>query len=504
MAAPGSSGAPGAGRRIASGTVARAIGEVVAKAASVVFYIVIARELGEGSFGDFIFGVSLAGVLLTGAGFGTDELIARDVARDREAVHRLFGDALALKTGIGALLIGVIALIVVLGPYSGETAVAVLLLGVAVWIEMLTKTVQAVMQAHEEMKYIAASLIVQRVSTALVGIAVLIAGGDLIAVSLVVVGGAVLGLTSALFWLYRRVSRPRRDIVPSRWAGLIKSGVPLGLIGVLYLLLLRLDATLLSFLSGGDNVEVGHYGAAYRLIEATMFVSWAFGGAVLPWFSRERPAEGVSLARGFELGLKAITAMLLPIAIVFGVLAEPLIDLIYGASFEDAVLPLQLLAGMTVLYGINTYTAVLMISRDRPGAFTRPAAVVLAQNVAFNFVLIPLFGAAGAAANAVLSGLLLAILTMRSAIRIAGPISPMRAFAPPVAAGLAFAAVLVLGGSELSAVPLMTGSVVYVAGFLTIERVFFSRDFRLYQALVGRRGSVPSVAELPAPDSVEP
>ena len=47
----------------------------------------IARELGETGFGDFIFGLSLSTVLFTAAGFGTDELIAREVARNRESVH---------------------------------------------------------------------------------------------------------------------------------------------------------------------------------------------------------------------------------------------------------------------------------------------------------------------------------------------------------------------------------------------------------------------------------
>jgi O-antigen/teichoic acid export membrane protein len=235
-----------------------------------------------------------------------------------------------------------------------------------------------------------------------------------------------------------------------------------------------------------------------------MFVSWAFGGAVLPWFSRDRPAEGLSLARGFELGLKAMIAMLLPVALVFAILAEPLIDLIYGDGFDGAVLPLQLLAAMTVLYGINAYISMLMISRDRPGAFTRPAAIVVGQNVIFNFILIPPFGAAGAAANAVISGILLAVLTLRNATSIAGPISTVRAFAPPVAAGLAFAAVLVLGGSELSLPTLAFAGAIYVGAFLLVERVFFKEDFQLYGELIRRRGSVPSAADLPRPDPLEP
>jgi len=501
--------APAATRRIAGGTVARAVGEAVAKVASVLFYVVLARELGEADFGDFIFGMSLAGVVLTMAAFGTDDLIAREIARDHERVHRMFADTLALKLGLGAVGMVIIAAVLLVVGYPAETQIAVLLLAVAVWIEVLTKTVQAVMQGREEMTYIAASLIVQRVSTAVAGIAILLTGGDLIGAALVMVGGSLLGFFSALYWLYRRVAQPRRDIDRARWMPLIKAGVPLGLVGITYALLLKLDASLLSFLKGGDNTEVGLYGAAFRLIEATMFISWAFGGAVLPWFSRHGSNWKVSLARGYELGLKGMTAMLVPIAVVFGVLAEPIIELLYGDAFAGAVVPLQLLAVMTVLYGINTYVSVLMISRDRPGDFIRPAAIVLAQNVIFNFILIPPLGATGAAINAVASGVLLAVLCLRASTAIVGRISLVAAFGPPALAGAAMAAVLAATGATLFIPALIASGIAYGVVFLVVERLFFPNDFRLYVDLLKRRRSREEKAEIPAsavatPGGLEP
>ena len=85
-------------KRIATATLIRAIGEIVAKTASVALFIAIARELGQGGFGDFIFGLSLSSLLFTAAGFGTEELIARDVARDREQIHHLYGNVIAVKS----------------------------------------------------------------------------------------------------------------------------------------------------------------------------------------------------------------------------------------------------------------------------------------------------------------------------------------------------------------------------------------------------------------------
>ena len=95
--------------------------------------------------------------------------------------------------------------------------------------------------------------------------------------------------------------------------------------------------------------------------------------------------------------------------------------MLYGGGYADAVTPLRLLAGMTVLFGINTFLAILMIARDEPGEFARAAAVVIVQNVAFNFILIPPLGAEGAALNAIVSGTLLAGWTLHRARGCSAP-----------------------------------------------------------------------------------
>ncbi len=63
----------------------------------------------------------------------------------------------------------------------------------------------------------------------------------------------------------------------------------------------------------------------------------------------------IALNRGYELSLKALIAMLLPIAVGLVVWAEPLIDLIYGARVCRRGAPVAAAGGvMTVLFGVNS------------------------------------------------------------------------------------------------------------------------------------------------------
>lgn len=470
-------------RQIARGTLIKSVGEIVAKVASVAFYVVIARELGDTNFGNFVFALSLSSVLFTISAFGTDGLVTREVARDESRAGHLLADVMSLKLLSGAGLLLVMAGIVVVQGYSQEAAAAILLVGLGVGLETVTKTVYAIFQARMQMHYEAAAMIIERMAVAVFGIVAVLLGANLVVVAAIFAAGSLVGLALALFWLYRGGNWPGWSSDRSRWMAVVKEGIPIGLIIVLYATLMKVDIALLSFLNGGDNTEVGHYGAAYRLIEATMFISWAFGAALYPWLSRHDSSSGVPLSTAYGLGLKVLIAMLLPIALVFGIYASPIIHLVYGADYGDAVLPLQLLAAMTVLYGINSMVVLLMISRDRPGDFTRSAVIVIIQNLAFNFILIPRYGANGAAANAILSGLLLAAITHRQVEGIVGSISMRRVWIPPLVASLALAAVAVASSGGPWILCAAFSLAVYAPVFLGVERLLFPDDFGYYAAV---------------------
>jgi O-antigen/teichoic acid export membrane protein len=160
------------------------------------------------------------------------------------------------------------------------------------------------------------------------------------------------------------------------------------------------------------------------------------------------------------------------------VLAEPLIDLLYGDDYSAAVVPLRLLGVVLALYGINQLTAVLVISRYRPGAFRGVLIAVLVQNVVCNLVLIPLLEADGAALSAALSALLLGILSVRVGAEVTGGVNVARAFAGPALAGAVMAGVLVPLSLPLGPA-IVLGGAVYLAVLALWERTANREDLGL-------------------------
>jgi len=475
----------GPARRIARNAALRAGGEVVGKLASLAFFVAMARKLGQDGFGDFVFALSLSTVLVLASGFGTEELVAREVARDRDRVHGYLADVVAVKIITSLVLLGLGAFAVNAVGYDPNARAAYYIIGIGAAAENLGRTWHSVFTAYERLELISVSLILQRTVTAAVGIAVLLAGGGLLAVAVVFTLGAFAGLLTASQVLRRHLVAPRWKFDRERWLPLLKAGIPIGIAGTLMTILLRADAALLGVLVGSeDSSEVGIYGAAFRLVEGTLFISWAFSTAMLPWIARQH--RNTDVAPGYELGLKAITSVLMPIALVFALLPGSVIDLLYGAGYTDAELPLQLLSVMIVAYGISSVAATVMIARDRPQKLTRILLIVVVENIGLNLLLIPRYGADAAAFNAALSGLLLAVLTLWVVTRHVGAISVARAFIAPVAGGLCMAAAVML--TNLPLVPAAAlGVLAYGVALLIVEKMLFPEDFGRLRGMLPAR-----------------
>ena len=442
--------------RVATNTIARVAGEAVAKVASLAFYVVLARQLGSEDYGTFVFALTLTGTLLLGAGFGTDELIAREVARDRAGAGRYLSDVAGLKATTSVALLAVAMTVVFVGGYDAQARLATLLVGLGVMIEVMARSWNAIFQGHERLELISVTLIVQRGLTAILGIVVLASGGGLVAAGAVYLTGALVAfVVTELMW--RRFT-PATRVRPSRvgaWT-LLRSGIPIGAASALWVVLLKVDVLLLAFLT--NSHEVGLYGAAARLVEGTQFLAWAFNSAMLPWVAL---TTGAALARGYMLGLKLLAAGLFPVGAILACFAGPIVELLYGDAFADAALPLALLGCTVALYGLQSFSATLLIGRDSPGVLIRIAGAVAIQNIVCNLVAIPLWGADGAAGVALSSSVLMAGLTIWFGARRTRAFSPVRAFGGPVLAGAALVAVAL-------ALPTLLGAILAVLAYALV------------------------------------
>jgi O-antigen/teichoic acid export membrane protein len=483
---PGSerSAARQASERAAKNTAVRAAGEIIGKLGSLVLLAVMARELGDERLGLFVFALAWGEIAMTPVGLGIDQFLLRQVAADRSRLDSYFWNAVRLKLSRGILVTIASIVLVVALDYGRDTVLAVSIITVGLLFDTMARTLQSVFNAFERGELVASPIVAQRMFAAALGVALLYAGFGVVEVSIAYSLGALVRLLLSLHLLRRRLGWPamiapedvRREI---RRRSLTFTGQD-----IFGLVLARADVLILAALT--TDAVVGQYGAAYRLFEATTFINVALAGAFNAMYTYLGPATDPSLPAVFQRSIKLCLALLLPIGVTLGLLADPLCRAFFGDGFADAAAPLRLLAPVVVLFGVMVLCSGLVLSRSRPRRMVYTVAIAAVVNIGLNLALIPSLEESGAALAMLLSLIVYVAIAFTQARIEVGPMNWVSMLAAPAVAGATMALPLLLL-SGVWPLAIAVGVIVYVAVFVAVDRVVDPDDLKFVVDLVTRR-----------------
>jgi O-antigen/teichoic acid export membrane protein len=459
------------GHKVLANTLFVLLAELVSKVASLALLVAMARKLGPAPYGAYTFGFSFVALLLTVAHFGQDQLLTREVSARGAAVHALFPNTLLLKVAIALpVLAGGIGILLALGEET-TVVLAAAIIGIGGLSEALISTCFAVFQSYERLQFVPIVLISQRLLTAAAGIAALSAGAGIVGVALLYACGALLALILASR-LLRRIVRIQPRINIKQWHRLIRDALPIGIAGVLATVLFRMDTAILAIIT--NDTSVGLYGAAYRLVDTTLFLSWSVSAAAYPVFSRLRAGD-VHLASVVARSVKLALALTLPVTLGTLLMADSISNLLYGPEYQGTASALRLLAPTIALYPLVHLTGLFLISQRRAAIVTKIYAAVTVLNLCLNLLLIPRLSFRGAAISTSLTEVLLCAALFAPTLRVIGLDTLKRIVAGPIIAVLAAAPPMaMLRPNPLIAVALST--TVYATVLLLLEKFLYPSD----------------------------
>ena len=226
------------------------------------------------------------------------------------------------------------------------------------------------------------------------------------------VAGAIL---SCVFMIQAvlRIDLPRQS--RSGLRQVVRYASPLYVGNLVQFLNYRLDLFLVAAFVGVR--EVGLYALAVTLGQLTWIVSNSVATVLLPRVASSSPIDGARQAAR----LTRIALLIgLACAVALALIASPLVHIVFGQAYADAVPAL-----LALLPGVVTFVAVKVLASyivgiGRPQINLIVAVIGLAATVSMDFILIPHLGAVGAAIASTVSYSLSAIVTVRWAMRLAG------------------------------------------------------------------------------------
>lgn len=162
---------------------------------------------------------------------------------------------------------------------------------------------------------------------------------------------------------------------------------------------LSLDTVMLGFMKGDD--EVGYYNAAVRIKSVLTAMVTSLGAVVFPrsayYIENGKKEEFAGLT---HKAMNLVCLVSLPLVVYFCIFANEGIRLLSGTLYGASVVPMQIIMptvffiGMTNIIGIQM---LLSLGREMDVLYAEIAGAVV--DVVINLLLIPGYGAAGAAAG---------------------------------------------------------------------------------------------------------
>ena len=376
-------------------------------AAGLAVNVLIMRSLGVDGYGVYGYVVTLVGLLSFGANMGMGRLLQREIARD----HASAGPRVATGLATGVLL-SIVTSVVIVGwaVVSDGRPVVVMasaLGALAVGGQALVTVTVSVFHATRRVRLGVPGMVAGRLILVL-GTVVLVVGYQFgvvgVFVAQVLDAFVTLSIVGAICWRELDTSTLKTSWADVR--ALVVEAFPFGMNALFGSIYLSVDVLLLAHMRG--DTEVGIYRGAVLLIALFPVLADTFTTGVYP---RMATWVGKPDEAGRELRFvgRVLLAISVP-AMVGGVLvAEPLMVFVGGSDFARSALPFLIMAPMLPLRFINNGVGMTLSALDRQGDRTRGVMLAAALNLGANILVIPQWGAAGAAATTLLTEVCLAI-----------------------------------------------------------------------------------------------
>lgn len=386
------------------------LGQSAVKAIAFFYTIFLARVLGVFDFGFYVFVLTSFTLISSLSDLGFNRYLVRDLARDRRRISKYLSNVLLLKVILNALLIVLVTTGLLIADRNILWTLLVILGLLSIFPSGVALTFDAVFTALEKMHVSALTAVTLNLSIALLGLVFIMffnfsVAGAVIALFV----GHLVYLATSLFFITRLGFLPRFSFDFRFWRKSITSSLPYGILAVLGLIYLRIDAVMLTFLKGEEST--GLYGAAFKFLDGVHFIPVVVVTALYPVMSRIQQTSIRKLKSFYQKAVGGLLIISVVIALLLFFLAPVLIKVFYGESYLPSVLSLRILSVTAIFTFIHIPSVYLLFANEKflPEAiFLSLFGVIL--NVVLNLLLIPPFDLYGASISTVIAEAVSAIL----------------------------------------------------------------------------------------------
>ena len=398
------------------------MGSLIGSGSSFLIYIIVAREIGPSSFGVFSSALATINIFSLIAGFGLSQSWLKIFGK--EGWSGINWVKPSLHFVIFTLILITISLIILANlPFQDSVSSKILMILVFyVYGFIAVELVTSKLQLEESFDYLSIwKLSPNLLRFIIIGISIYLLKIDLdvfnIAIIYAIVG--LIALIASIPHFYSMLNGDfklkghgeNNDIVIESVGvkDVFKESWSFGLANLFAFIYVQSDIIMVKYISGDE--QAGYYNVGYVILTAVLIIpSILFGKFLLPKYHRWANHDRVKFYSIYKKSNKVmlVVGLVLMVIILFG--SSIFVPLVFGADYELSVGLVNILAiSIPVSFLAYSVGATLVTSNHMKLKVVLMGSVAI-LNVVCNLVLIPRYGAQGAALATVGSNIVLLIL----------------------------------------------------------------------------------------------
>lgn len=392
---------------IAKNTAAMLFATLLRMASSFVLVIFVARYLGTEGMGKFSFLISLFWLFQTIASMGLQPFIVREVSREKSKSSVYLINSIYLSLLAAVLMAVVMAGFVKISDYEQNLFIATLFMGGALLSNTVNLVFHALFVAHEKAEFVLYGTTFENIAKLALGVFFILQGHGIVTLACIMAVSPFVSLIVNIF-LYQKFIGKLSFKYDRKLSKEILLHIPTFTgISLFNALFWNADVILLSRLA--DMETVGFYSAALRIVGMIKLVLQSYKVAIQPVAAKTFKISMEEFQDFCRKSLQYIFMITIPICVGGMIVAPKIIILFFSEEFAASATIFRILVWLLIPYGMALVFASFLIASNHQKIDLRINIISSLTLILLCVILIPRYGAMGAAIS-VVSGQILFFL----------------------------------------------------------------------------------------------
>jgi O-antigen/teichoic acid export membrane protein len=469
---------------ILKNTLAITLGGFLLKILNFLFKIFVINNLGDARFGQYSTVLAFVGLFSIFAELGMTQYVMREIARDRSKTNQYFWNLLALRMILALFSIGWITAAAQIAGYTPELIAGVVLYTGNFILAAIDAPMTTVLTANERLDHVTSKTVVGQAVFVGLGFLFTLLGWSYMGLIL----AGIIAMLPPIVMMY--FAMRKHDMLPGRmhfdvrsWLGLVRAGLPFGIISLALSVALSIDTVMLKHFHTDD--VVGWYNAAYGMAFIILNLTAGIKVAMVPSLTRSYVEDPQQVETWYHRTTKINILLTLPIAFGGMVISKGLIAFLFTPEYAPAAAALQILVWDIpfMMFAAFCGDITTVIGLEKPAA--RIYSINAVVNIILNWLVIPEYGIVGASIVTVATDILSSIqfyLLLNKQFKFHNLASVL---VRTTAASAAMAVVVALLGDVHVIISMAVGTVVF--GVLALAlRLIDQEEWDMFHRVFGR------------------